>query len=133
MLTEDVLRARIVDWAEHTRRLVHRCRAMWAGRTREPGIAQLVARARAASAEFRDWWAEPVPEALDLGPIRKVVVDAEFGKLVVEQTAWLFGDRSEHILILSSPLDEDGFLTSDGLAGIARRRRERVAGPGRRA
>lgn len=127
MLTHPTLRERIVDAAEHARRLVHRCRGLWAGRTDDPAISRLVARYADGSADFRRWWTEPVPVALDLGPIRKAILDAEYGTLTVEQTAWLFGDRSEHILILSSPVDEGGHRTTEGLAGLARRSSSRQA------
>jgi transcriptional regulator with XRE-family HTH domain len=125
MLTDDVLRARIVGWEDHTRRLVNHCRALWAGRSAEPAIAGLVQKVMAGSAEFRAWWTAPVPEVLDMLPIRKTVTDAEHGPLTVEQTAWLFGSRSDHILILSCPVDGDGDSTTAGLEGLARRRAER--------
>lgn len=122
MLTHPVLAERVVDCAEHARLLVHRCRAMWAGRSDEPAIRALIDRMSAAAPRFREWWAEPVPEALDLAPVRKVVRDPELGLLGVEQTAWLFGDASEYVLILSSPLDGPGHDgTAALLAELARR------------
>lgn len=121
MLTEDGLRERIVEWEVHARRLVHRCRALWAGRAHEPGIAALLERLSAGSPEFRLWWDTPVPEVLDMGPIHKSVVDREFGTLTVEQTAWLFGARSDHVLILSIPLDDGTGPTSVALRGLETR------------
>lgn len=121
MMTEDRLRERIVGWEDHARLLVHRCRALWAGRAEEPGIAALLERLSADSAEFRRWWDTPVPEALDMDPIHKSVVDREFGTLTVEQTAWLFGARSDHVLILSIPLDDGTGPTSVALRGLEAR------------
>ncbi len=122
MLTHPVLAERVVDCAGHARLLVHRCRALWAGRGGEPAIRALVDRMTEAAPRFREWWAEPVPEALDLAPVRKVVRDPELGLFGVEQTAWLFGDASQYVLILSSPLDGPGHEgTAARLAELARR------------
>lgn len=98
-VTEDRLRERIVGREDHARLLVHRCRALWAGR------------------------------ALDTDPSHKSVVDHEFGTLTVEQTAWLFGARSDHVLILSIALDDGTGPTSVALRGLeARWARRRAAG-----
>jgi transcriptional regulator with XRE-family HTH domain len=123
MLTNPTLRERIVDWEEHTRRTISRCRALWAGRATDPAISGFVNRLTARSVLFRQCWSAAAPEVLDMGPIRKVIVDSECGELAVEQTAWVFGDKSDHILILSSPLDED---TRRGLERLAARRRARA-------
>lgn len=122
MLTHPVLAERVEDCAEHARLLVHRCRALWAGRAGEPAIRALIDRMTEAEPRFREWWAEPVPEVLDLAPVRKVVRDPELGRFGVEQTAWLFGDASQYVLILSSPLDGPGHEdTSARLAELAAR------------
>lgn len=128
MLTDPVLAVRVVDCDRHARQLVHRCRALWAGRSTEPAVVERVGRMAAESEPFRRWWAEPVPEAFDLGPVRKTIRDDTLGEMHVEQTAWAFGAGSEHILILSSPLDEQ---TAAGLELLAGRRAAGERAPAR--
>jgi transcriptional regulator with XRE-family HTH domain len=125
MFVNEVLRERIQDSDEHASRLVVQCRAMWATRSADPELNGFLERMCAASEHFRRLWAAPLSEVLTLGPVRKVMVDEEEGQLVVEQTAWVFGDRSDHILILSAPLDEDD--TAAKLERLASRRRARSA------
>ncbi len=56
-----------------------------------------------------------------MDPIQKSVVDREFGTPTVEQTAWLFGARSDHVLILSIPLDDGTGRASTALRGLEAR------------
>jgi len=56
-------------------------------------------------------------------------LDPELGALVVDQTAWMFGDRSDRMLILSTPA-EDVAGAEDKLAELARRRAARQAAVG---
>src|SRR5262249_2647695 len=98
---------------------------MWARRSSDPAIGQLVDRMCRASDLFRSRWPLPLPEVVALEPVRKTVTDPELGLLAVEQTAWQLGDKSDHVLILSVPLDEAGNNTSEKLPLLLRRREER--------
>jgi transcriptional regulator with XRE-family HTH domain len=125
MLTNDVMRKRIVESERHARRLVLQCRALWAGRLTDPAVIALVDALQDVSEPFRQWWTEPMTHVLDLGPVHKVVNDAEHGGIAIEQTAWQFGDKSDYILILSSPLDDAGRDMMNRLAALHTRRQAR--------
>jgi transcriptional regulator with XRE-family HTH domain len=124
MFLSPVFDERIVDCEQHANRLVTQCRAMWATRSSDPGFNSFIQRLSAASDRFREQWSAPLSEVLTLAPVRKVVTDPEYGQLVVEQTAWVFGDKSDHILILSVPLDEHD--TAQKLDRLAGRRKART-------
>jgi transcriptional regulator with XRE-family HTH domain len=116
MLTHPVVRERLDDWESHAKRLVVQCRTMWAGKLKLPHIEALVARLEDRCDDFRHWWSLPLAEAPAMAPVRKKIFDPALGVLVVDQTAWMFGDRSERMLILSSPAED--------VAGMAGKLRE---------
>jgi transcriptional regulator with XRE-family HTH domain len=121
MLTHPAARERLADWESHARRLVSQCRMLWAAKMKVPRVEALVARLEAACPDFGRWWSSPLVQAPALEPVRKEVRDPELGAVVIDQTAWLFGDKSDRMLILSTPAED-----VDGMAGklveLARRR-----------
>lgn len=126
MLAYPAARERMDEWESHARRLIVQCRTMWAGRMKLPRIEALVARLESESDDFRYWWSMPLAEAPGLEPVRKKILDPELGALVVDQTAWLFGDKSDRMLILSSPA-EDVPGMPEKLDALAKRRAARGA------
>jgi hypothetical protein len=106
MLTYPGVRERLDEWESHAQRLVVQCRTMWAGKMKVPHIEALVARLESGCDDFRHWWSLPLLQAPAMAPVRKRILDPALGALVVDQTAWLFGDRSDRMLILSTPAED---------------------------
>ncbi|WP_214403194.1 helix-turn-helix domain-containing protein [Pseudonocardia lacus] len=125
MLTHPGVRDRLDEWESHANRLVVLCRTLWAGMMNVPHIEALVARLESVSDEFRHWWSLPLAQAPAMDPVRKKILDPALGALVVDQTAWLFGDKSGRMLILSTPA-EDAPGTAEKLAELAARRAARA-------
>jgi transcriptional regulator with XRE-family HTH domain len=125
MLTHPVVRERLDDWESHAKRLVVQCRTLWAGKMKVPYIEALVARLESECDDFRRWWSLPLVQAPAMAPVRKKILDPELGPLVVDQTAWLFGDRSDRMLILSTPAEDVGGMLGK-LAELAERRAARA-------
>jgi transcriptional regulator with XRE-family HTH domain len=125
MLTDPGVRERLDEWESHAKRLVVQCRALWAGKMKVPHIEALVARLESACEDFRLWWSLPLLQAPALEPVRKKILDPELGALVVDQTAWLFGDKSDRMLILSTPAEDVAGMPGK-LAELAGRRAARV-------
>jgi transcriptional regulator with XRE-family HTH domain len=121
MLTHPGVRERLDEWEAHAQRLVVQCRALWAGKMKVPHIEALVARLEERCADFRHWWSLPMVQAAALDPVRKKIIDPRLGAVVVDQTAWLFGDKSDRMLILSTPA-EDVPGMAEKLAELAERR-----------
>jgi transcriptional regulator with XRE-family HTH domain len=128
MLTHPVLRERLDDWEAHAQRLVVQCRTMWAGKMKLPRIEAVVARLESECSAFRHWWSLPLVQAPAMAPVRKKILDPALGALVVDQTAWLFGDRSDRMLILSTPAEDVAGMPGK-LAELAARRAAREASP----
>jgi transcriptional regulator with XRE-family HTH domain len=129
MLTHPGVRERLDEWESHAKRLVVQCRTLWAGRTGLPHIEAMVARLERGCDDFRLWWSSPMEQAPAMAPVRKKVLDPALGAVVVDQTAWMFGDRSDRMLILSTPA-EDVEGAEEKLAELARRRAARRAAVG---
>jgi transcriptional regulator with XRE-family HTH domain len=127
MLTDPVVRERLDEWESHAKRLVVQCRTLWAAKMKVPYIEALVARLESACDDFRHWWSLPLVETPAMAPVRKRVIDPVLGALVVDQTAWLFGDRSDRMLILSTPADDVAGMPAK-LAELAERRGARREG-----
>ena len=124
MLVHPVVRERLDDWESHAKRLVVQCRTLWAGKMKVPHIQALVARLESECDDFRRWWSLPLVQAPAMAPVRKKIIDPELGVLVVDQTAWLFGDRSERMLILSTPAEDIAGMPAK-LDELAKRRAAR--------
>jgi hypothetical protein len=124
MLVHPVVRERLADWEAHAKRLVMLCRTLWAGKLKVPHIQALVARLESECDDFRLWWSLPLVQAPAMAPVRKKILDPELGALVVDQTAWLFGDRSDRMLILSTPAEDVAGMPAR-LAELAERRAAR--------
>ncbi|MCO1659347.1 hypothetical protein KDL28_30180 [Pseudonocardia sp. S2-4] len=131
MLTHPVVSARLDDWESHAQRLVVQCRTMWAGKMKLPRIEALVARLESACDDFRHWWSLPLVQAPAMAPVRKKILDPALGAVVVDQTAWLFGDRSDRMLILSTPAEDVAGMEAK-LDELVRRRAARHGAVGAR-
>ncbi|MEU3827174.1 MULTISPECIES: helix-turn-helix transcriptional regulator [unclassified Streptomyces] len=101
---DPLYRSRSNSWERNARTVVAQFRAACAARPDDEGFQSVLAEVSAASAEFRQMWAQRDIE--DQGQIRKELNHPAAGLLVVESTAMKVPARPDLLIVLHTPLDE---------------------------
>jgi transcriptional regulator with XRE-family HTH domain len=101
---DPLYRSRSNSWERNARTVVAQFRAACAARPDDEGFRSVLAEVSAASAEFRQMWAQRDIE--DQGQIRKELNHPAVGLLVVETTAMKVPARPDLLIVLHTPLDE---------------------------
>src|SRR5690606_17578069 len=100
------LRAMIPDWESHAMGLVHHFRADYAHHVGDPWFEDFIAELRRESAEFAQWWEEPVVK--DWRDGIKLFNHPDLGQLAFEHSAFALADERLSGLRLVTLMPVDG-------------------------